>query len=245
MSGSGPDLADLCRAEAQRPGHARRVDLGGPLGRAARPARPAGPGRPRRAWCRGWTASSWWRASRGPAGRRRRGTRPGSTPSRPGSPPTSFSAGQPGPAVERGVLHALGHHRPAGLLEPHGQLARARAARRGRGPSEHAQRAAVRAGCQPRGQPRAGLSLRPSASWLDGGPQRRLARDHVGAVHRHGADQLGEDRAQVAYRCSRPAPGGRSGPRAGPGGRPRRRAGRRRTSRRAAAATGANAAARR
>ncbi len=30
--------------------------------------------------------------------------------------------GQPGPAVERGVLDALGHHRAAGLLEAHGEL---------------------------------------------------------------------------------------------------------------------------
>ena len=39
-----------------------------------------------------------------------------------GSPPTSLSADEPEPAVERGVLDALGHHRAAGLLEPHDEL---------------------------------------------------------------------------------------------------------------------------
>ena len=58
--------------------------------------------------------------------------------------------GQPGPAVERGVLHALGHHRAAGLLEPDHELVaygtRGRLAQRERGHGEQG-------GAQPRGQP--------------------------------------------------------------------------------------------
>ena len=38
-------------------------------------------------------------------------------------------ADEPVPAVERGVLDALGHHRPAGLLEPHDELVRGAAPR--------------------------------------------------------------------------------------------------------------------
>ena len=50
-----------------------------------------GRARPRRAWCRGWTASSSRAATAAPARRRCDGTRRRSTPNRSGSPPTSLS----------------------------------------------------------------------------------------------------------------------------------------------------------
>ena len=105
----------------------------GPLARAARRARPAGRARPRCAWCRGSTASSSRRATVALArGSHQRAARRPRSPRWAGSPPTSLSDGQPEPAVERGVLDALGHHRAAGLLEPHDELVAVPAACRGR-----------------------------------------------------------------------------------------------------------------
>ena len=49
---------------SQRGGGRASARPGGPTRWAARRARPAGRARPPRAWCRGWTAWSWWRASR-------------------------------------------------------------------------------------------------------------------------------------------------------------------------------------
>ena len=139
----------------------------GQLGRA----RPAGRGRPRERLV-SWVDSVviGGRASALQLLRARRRAAPrAATPMRAGSPPTSLSATQPEPAVERGVLDALGHHRPAGLLEAHDELVPAcgpdrsaapgrRPAGRGRGRAPGRGRRGVSSGKLPEGLGRGRLA---------------------------------------------------------------------------------------
>ena len=97
-------------------------DLVRPVFAALRRARPGGPGRPPGAWCRGSTSVVMVAGQRAASRPAAAWNSAGLTPNRSGSPPTSFSAGQPRPPVEGGVLDPLGQHRAGGLAEPHDQL---------------------------------------------------------------------------------------------------------------------------
>ena len=116
----------------------------------------------------------------------------------PGAEPVRLAAdlvqrGQPGPAVERGVLHALGHHRAAGLLEPHRELVLPRPAARG------AEREIGHGGqgrAQPRGQPVRGGGGRGRHDG-GGGGRRGLAGHHVRPVDAERGEQFRQHGAQV------------------------------------------------
>ena len=102
--------------------------------------------------------------------------------------------GQPQPTVERGVLDALGHHRAAGLLEPHDELVAVPA------PAEVAQRQRddeVEGAVPVLREPLPGRvgSGGHDASRLR---RRRLARHDVGPVDRDGDEQLDQRLPQAA-----------------------------------------------
>ena len=156
-----------------------------------------------------------------------------------GVPAHLVGAGEAEPAVVGGVLDALGHDRPAGLLEPHpevvGERPRCRAApAAGRGPSTSATTTSSASWSLGASSPRA-----RSAAALD---DRRLLGIHprprhdVGPVAVHGDEQrleraahgglvdVAEDRGARAASAGRPPrPARRRRPAASPR-RPRRRA---------------------
>ena len=93
---------------------------------------------------------------------------------------------QPVPPVERRVLHALRHHRPAGLLEPDDELGPPSRVRLGArptagGPPEHEVTDELEGVRRVLGQPRAGLLDGP-LDHLDALGGRRLTRHDVRAV---------------------------------------------------------------
>ncbi len=126
-------------------------------------------------------------------------------------------AGQPRPAVEGGVLHPLGQHRPRGLAEPDDQLVArglprlvARDAAQAQHPRAHRVQRQVQPGLQD-------LAGRGRGGGHDGHRDlgRRLARPHVGPVYAERGQQLDQHVVQVGL--AEPGQGREVGPGEQPG----------------------------
>ena len=191
-----------------RPARARSRSQVAQPSAVARTSTRAGPARPRSAWCRGSRASSSTSASScsQPLATRRGARRP--TRQVVGVAAHLVERRQPEPAVERGVLDALGHHRPAGLLEPDDELVRrgrrCRAAACARSRAEHEVARRGR-GCRGRSaarQPARALGRRRRRPPACSG-STALAGHDVGAVAVHRDEQASSARVRSRGGCGR------------------------------------------
>ena len=172
-------------SETARPHSLRQLGEHGQAGRA----------RPRSASCRASTAWSSRPASRAELAAHQSWNSSGVTPRCAGVAADLVERGEPEPAVERGVLDALGHHRAAGLLEAHHELVPVRAAA---AVAERERGDQVERVVPLLGQLLVGRGCGGVSTIRRDGVRRRLARDDVGAVDGERDQQLDERLAQPA-----------------------------------------------